>query len=78
MKVGDQVRKPREYAVYKGDELLAIGTKEECATQLGLKPKTIVWMASPAAQRRLAQRGDPDNAMTAIVIEDDDDEEETA
>lgn len=74
---GVEVKKQKDYAVYKGDELLVIGTKEECAATLGVKPETISWMASPAAKRRLAERGDPDDAMTAIVIEDDD-EEETA
>ena len=53
------------WAVYKGDELLAVGTKEEVCGQLGITSKTLYWLASPAnikydkgGRRRVAYRYD--------------------
>ena len=40
------------YAVWKGDELVAMGTAKELAKQLGVKVRTIYWYVSPAAKRR--------------------------
>lgn len=64
----------REYAVYKGDEFKCMGTAEECAAVLDVQPKTISWLTTPTAKKRLAKRKDPDNALTAIVIDLDDEE----
>lgn len=64
----------REFAVYKGDELMCIGTAKECAAVLGVQPKTISWLTTPTAKERLAKRKDPDSALTAIVIDLDDEE----
>lgn len=41
-----------EYAVYKGEELLVIGTKKECAEALGVKTDTVEWLAPPANIKR--------------------------
>lgn len=46
------MRKTKEYAIYKGDELLVIGTKEECADALNVKPSTITFYLSRAYQQR--------------------------
>jgi hypothetical protein len=35
------VRKKGMYAVYKGDRFLVLGTLEECAEFLGVKPKSV-------------------------------------
>ena len=40
------------YAVYIGDTFLVMGTAEQCVRQLGVKPDTVRWWASPVAQRR--------------------------
>ena len=40
------------YALYKGEELLGIGTKKELADQLGIKLSTISFYHSPAYQAR--------------------------
>lgn len=45
-----------EYAVYKGENLLAIGTERQLARELGVKVETIKFYRSPAYQRRLAER----------------------
>ena len=57
--------RPKVWAVYKGDELLAVGTKEEVCGQLGITSKTLYWLASPAnikhdkgGRRRIAYRYD--------------------
>ena len=40
------------YAVWKGDQCIAIGTAKELAKKFGVTAKTIRWYASPAAKRR--------------------------
>lgn len=45
-----------EYAMYKGENLLAIGTERQLARDLGIKVETIKFYRSPAYQRRLAKR----------------------
>ncbi|HFI0306354.1 TPA: hypothetical protein ACGOVM_002293 [Streptococcus suis] len=42
----------KEYALYKGDELLAIGTAMELAERFGVKVSTIHFYKSPAYIKR--------------------------
>lgn len=42
-----------EYAVYKKEDLLCVGTIEECAKQLGVKAKTIFFYGTPTYQNRV-------------------------
>lgn len=42
----------KEYALYKGDELLAMGTAKELAKQFGVKVPTIHFYKSPAYIKR--------------------------
>lgn len=42
----------KEYALYKGDELLAMGTKREIAEQLGVPASTIGYYGTPVYARR--------------------------
>lgn len=42
--------KLQEYALYKGEEVLCIGTAKECASKLGLKENTIRWYSNEVAQ----------------------------
>lgn len=44
--------KLQEYALYKGEEVLCIGTAKECASKLGLKENTIRWYSNEVAQER--------------------------
>lgn len=46
----------REYAVYKNDEIVAMGTAYECAEELGVQPHYIYWMTTPTGKKRLATR----------------------
>ncbi|RKD20978.1 hypothetical protein BEP19_14945 [Ammoniphilus oxalaticus] len=59
----------REYAVYKNDQIIAMGTAYECAEKLGVQPHYIYWMTTPTGKRRLASRKNQDKAQTAIVID---------
>lgn len=52
-------RKPhtgRELALYKGEELLAMGTLDQVAKELGVSELTILFYATPAYKRRLSGR----------------------
>ena len=60
-----------EYAVYKKDEIVVIGTAEECALALGVTVEYIRWMTTPTGKRRLANRKNPDKATTAVKLDDD-------
>lgn len=64
----------KEYAVYRGDELLAIGTAEDCAKKLKVTARYIGWLVTPTAAKRLAQVKDPNKRLTGIRLEDDEDE----
>lgn len=55
----------REFAVYKGEELLIIGTAEECAIELKVQPGYIQWLTTPTAKRRLAKRKNPNKCTVA-------------
>ncbi|MEK3909654.1 hypothetical protein [Oceanobacillus sp. FSL W7-1309] len=71
----DQDRSPRksvDYAVYKGEELLVIGSAVECAEELNVTPDYIMWMTTPSGQKRIANRKNPDRARMAIRLDDDD------
>lgn len=57
------------YAVYKGEELIATGTADECAEVMGVKPKYIYYLTSPTHERRLAKRKNPDKATTAVIVD---------
>lgn len=60
-----------EYAVYKGDELIVIGTAEECAKQLNVKPETIYYYTTDAYKRKLKKRKNPEKCTTAEKLEDE-------
>lgn len=64
----------KEYAVYKGEQFLCIGTAEECAEELGVKPETIKFYTFPTYQRRLAKRKRTSSVGYITVTELEDDE----
>lgn len=45
-------RDQKTYAVYQGEEMIAMGTVEECAEKTGLTEKYIYWLTAPAAKKR--------------------------
>lgn len=58
----------QEYAVYKGEELLCMGTAEECAAKLNVKPGYIKWLTYPIAKKRLANRKNPARCTVGIKL----------
>lgn len=67
--ISEKENRMKEYAVYKGDDLLCMGTVQECAENLGVKTETIRYYLTPAYQRRLAKRK-ARNYRTVICLED--------
>lgn len=59
----------KEYAVYKGDELLVMGTAEECAAELNVTKEYIVWLTMPTAKRRMAKRKNPEKCTVGILLD---------
>ena len=47
----------KEYALYKGEELLAMGTKREIAEQLGVSASTVGYYGTPVYARRTSENG---------------------
>ena len=54
------------YALYHGDEILAIGTIKELAKYLGVRERTIKFYSTPTYKKRVK-----DNAYLVIRIEGD-------
>lgn len=48
-------RKPRtvkDYAIYRGDDLLMVGSVNEIADYLGIKPKSVYFLSYPSYHKR--------------------------
>ena len=57
----------KEYALYKGDNLLAFGTIKEMAQQLDIKPASVRHYGNNSYKRRIKNL---DKARILIKIED--------
>ena len=73
----------KEYAVYKGDKFLFLGTIKECAKFFNVKVRTVYFWASPANKKRvdtgiypncIRKKKTKNNAKIAIRIQEDEDE----
>lgn len=53
-----------QYAVYKGDDFIFMGTLEEVAERLGVSTKSVKWMATPTAKKRADKPG-----STKMIVE---------
>ena len=67
--------KLKEYAVYKGENLVCIGTAKECAAEMGVLPETIKFYTTPTYQKRLARRKKSSAAGYLTVSKLEEDEE---
>ena len=65
------MRKYKEYAIYKGDKFLYMGTAKECAKYFNVKEKTIFFLANKTYRKRIEERRKSRNAMIAIVVEEE-------
>lgn len=45
----------KEFALYKGDELLAMGTKREIAEKLGISVRSVTCYGTPSYARRTSE-----------------------
>lgn len=59
--------KVQNYAIYKGDKFVFVGTKQECAEHLNVKPSTIYFFSTHAHRKRAKS----DNAVLAIKLSDE-------
>ena len=59
-------RPTKEYAIYKGDEFVAIGTIKELVKKTGYAESTLRYCTNPASRRR--NKG---NRLIVIQVEDD-------
>lgn len=58
------------YAVYKGDDLIVVGTSKECADYMGVSPRYIHRMVTPAHHKYIKEKyKKPDRATFAIKLE---------
>src|SRR5690625_3565497 len=44
--------KKREWAVYRGDDLVVMGNTQECLDELGISFNTFRWYTTPSGRRR--------------------------
>lgn len=56
----------KEYALYKGDELLSIGTIQEISKEQNVKEKTVKFYKTRAYEKRIQKRK---NTSLRILIE---------
>ncbi|GAB0167472.1 LuxR C-terminal-related transcriptional regulator [Lysinibacillus sp. CTST325] len=57
-----------EYALFKGEQMVAVGTVEEIAEERGVKPGTIKFYMSRVYQRRA--KSEVNNRLQLIKLED--------
>ncbi len=46
----------KEYAIYKGDDIIAIGSTKQCAKELSVKPETIHFYGTPTYKKRTTDK----------------------
>lgn len=46
----------KEYALYKGDELLGIGTLETLSKEFGIKIKSLLFYQTPTYKKRTSEK----------------------
>lgn len=57
-----------DFAVYRGEELLIVGTAAECAEFLKVKPDTVKYYATPTWAKRYETRKKPDKCLIAVKL----------
>lgn len=60
----------KEYALYKGEDCLAIGTIKEIADELKVQYKTVVYYGTPTYKKR-RKNSKKGNYRTLIKLEED-------
>ena len=65
------MRKPIYYCLYKGDEVLTVGTKQELAVYLNVSIRTIEFYSSPTYRKR----NNKGNCYIVIRVKEGEDDE---
>lgn len=65
-----------EYALYKGEEILSMGTIPEIAKELGVKRDTVAYYKTQAYQNRLKRRNALNGNVRILIPLDDEGEED--
>lgn len=60
-----------DYALYRGDNLIIIGTAEELAKEMEIKVSSVKWYLTPSCKKRMDKMKNKDNAVVIIKIEDE-------
>ncbi len=64
----------KEYALYKGENILALGTIDEIAKKMGVKKETIACYKTPSYKSRIRKRdANGGNARILICLDDEED-----
>ncbi|MGL5330843.1 MAG: hypothetical protein ACRDD7_16365 [Peptostreptococcaceae bacterium] len=65
-------RRAGQYALYKGEEILCIGTIDEISKEMKIGRATVLGYQTPRYKRRLANRKCSGNVRMLVKLEDDD------
>lgn len=60
-----------EYALYKGESILSIGTIDEIAEEMDVQYRTIKYYTTGAYKRKLAKRKNPKNFKVLVLLGDE-------
>jgi hypothetical protein len=71
------MNKTKEYAVYRGDSFMFIGTAKECSERLGCSVKSFLYYLTPSYKRKVAKRKNAVNYIIVVKFDDCDNEIET-
>ena len=61
----------KEYALYKGDNLLCIGTAKEIAKEQNVLVDTVMFYGTPTYKNRVKKRKNNRNSRILIELEED-------
>ncbi len=64
----------KEYAMYCGEDCVAIGTLDEIATARGIKRESVRFMLTPTYRRRMASHRNSGHRLEVFLIEEGEDE----
>lgn len=62
------MKSKQEYALYKGDSILDVGTADELAKRRNISKKTIYRLSRPSYKKLLEKRKNSKNALIVIKI----------
>ena len=61
----------KEYALYRGEDLMCIGTASEIAQERNVQVQTILFYKTPSYQKRVESRKTSKNALVLVAFDDE-------